>query len=284
MSNLCLANASESVLKTLKPALALASLNAISPSCFPVAQEYAKNSALLETDFLPLFMGKLLAENASVLARSFKGNLLIPLSPRNSFDAERLVDAAKTVQQHLDSSGVSLKRIGFIFPATWEGLIAGERLARRGYLSAITHAASLLQVAQAADRGIRYILVPTAQIEEHPSSKPQDGVRLPLSFDAYLKAHGYQTEIVATDVPIAEQVELLAPYLLVALPEELYTRCQKLPLKPPLELSVEPPPKLRTDEESFRFLINDDARAEELLARGIRASTEAYRNLESYLA
>ena len=240
------------------------------------AAEHILHQNISEEMQLSVYVEKLLSDLALAMARVYKGKLYLPTNPRHAFDQEHLVSEVQNSLDRLNKGGVDLNRIGYLFPATWEGILAAESVQKRGFTSAIEHVYSLLQAAQAGERGIGLIVT---SLENLRSS--DKGLRLPLALGTYLQASRYETELLVKDVSTPEEFKLFLPYMSVAIKENLYSERTAINLPTPLPLNLQKPEPLPLLESTFRFLLNEDPRATALLEQGIRDAAAALRKIES---
>jgi transaldolase len=119
------------------------------------------------------------------------------------------------------------------------------------------------------------------------AAEQDPGVRSVIEIYNYYKHYGYKTVVMGASFRNTGEIEQLAGCdRLTISPQLMQTLAEDESL---LERKLEPgrlgdvPERLKLDEKSFRWLMNEDAMATEKLAEGIRLFTRDQEKLESRL-
>ena len=105
---------------------------------------------------------------------------------------------------------------------------------------------------------------------------------------SYYKTHGIKTVVMGASFRSVGEIEALAgcdrltisPQLLETLSKDSGTLARKLEPK----ASIDAPARMRLDEKSFRFMLNEDAMATEKLSEGIRLFAKDLRTLREMVS
>lgn len=211
-----------------------------------------------------------------------------------SFDTSGTIEKARYLIELYEESGISKDRVLIKIASTWEGIKAAEVLEKEGIHCNMTLLFSLAQAIACAEAGATLISPFVGRImdwfkastgkEYHGAEDP--GVQSVRSIYEYYKKFGHKTEIMGASFRnIGEIQELAGCDLLTISPqllEELKNNTEPLERKLSPDMakssSVE---KLAVDENTFRWLVNDDAMATEKLAQGIRVFAQDIDKLEA---
>lgn len=216
------------------------------------------------------------------ILRVVPGRISTELDARLAFDPQGSYSEAQRLLEVYRSLDVASERVLVKLPATWEGLEAAGRLERQGIHCNLTLIFHLEQAARAADLGASVVSPFVGRISDWYHSKrglrPPDpdhdpGVQSARTIHGYMKAHGYATQTMAASFRSTAQITALAGCDLLTLPpallqalaqEEAVAGWPSWTTHPSVAESVV------TDEATFRYRLNDDPMACELLADGIR--------------
>ena len=213
-----------------------------------------------------------------------------------SFDTEATVAKAREVIAAYAERGVSRERILIKIASTWEGIRAAERLQREGIDCNLTLLFSLVQAAACAD-ACAFLISPFVGriLDWHVKAgggpyrgETDPGVLSVRRIYAYYKAHGIGTVVMGASFRNAGEIEVLAGCdrltISPALLDELAADQGALPRRLSPDAVKDAPARMRLDEKSFRFLLNEDAMATEKLAEGIRQFVKDWRSLRGLVA
>lgn len=214
---------------------------------------------------------------------------------RLSFDTAGTVTQAYRLLASYDELGVDRGRILIKIASTWEGLRAARVLESQGVRCNLTLMFSPVQAAAACDAGATLISPFVGRITDWYKARdrvegyaPDDdpGVISVRRIDAYVKAHGYPTQVMAASFRNRDQILALAGCDLLTISPKLLDELAGMsgPVPRRLPDAGEAPGRLRTDEAAFRRALNDDAMATEKLAQGIRRFAADQEALEAMLA
>ncbi|WP_087721558.1 MULTISPECIES: transaldolase [Pandoraea] len=217
------------------------------------------------------------------------GRVSTEVDARLSFDTAGTVARARKIIAMYEAEGIERKRVLIKIASTWEGIRAAEILQRDNIHCNMTLLFSLVQAAACAEAGAQLISPFVGRIydwykksagakwDEAANAGDNDpGVQSVAAIYRYYKHFGYDTEVMGASFRSAGQILALAGCDLLtispALLEQLRTTegdvPRKLDVKDARDAAID---RVKTDEPSFRFQLNDDAMATEKLAEGIRA-------------
>ena len=211
------------------------------------------------------------------------GRVSTEVDARLSFNVTGSIEKAKELIRLYEENGISRDRILIKLASTWEGIEAARHLQKEGIHCNMTLLFSLAQAIAAADAGAQLISPFVGRIldwykakegkEFAPNEDP--GVLSVKEIYTYYKKFGYDTEVMGASFRnIGEITELAGCDLLTISPdllEELKESDEKIEEKLSEEAALnEPIEKIEMDEETFRWMMNEDPMATEKLSEGIR--------------
>lgn len=217
----------------------------------------------------------------AALAGLVPGRVSTEVDADLSFDTDASVARAQEMISHYAARGIGRERILVKLAATWEGIRAAEVLQKDGIDCNLTLVFSRAQAIACADAGAFLISPFVGRITDWyakslgrtftPDEDP--GVQSVREIYNYFKAHGIKTVVMGASFRSTGQIEALAgcdrltisPALLQQLGESDGTVTRALSPD-----RFTPVGKIELDEHSFRWAINEDAMATEMLASGIR--------------
>ncbi|WP_353192064.1 transaldolase [Pandoraea pnomenusa] len=217
------------------------------------------------------------------------GRVSTEVDARLSFDTAGTVARARKLIAMYEAEGIERDRVLIKIASTWEGIRAAEILERDKIRCNMTLLFSLVQAAACAEAGARlispfvgriydwYKKSAGAQWDEAANAGVNDpGVRSVAGIYRYYKHFGYDTEVMGASFRSTGQILALAGCDLLtispALLEQLRTTEGEVRRElDPKEARSATIDRVKTDESSFRFALNEDAMATEKLAEGIRA-------------
>ncbi len=211
------------------------------------------------------------------------GRVSTETDARLSFDIEATVAKGRQLIALYEAAGIARERILIKIASTWEGIRAAEILEKEGIRCNMTLLFSLAQAAACAEAGAQLISPFVGRIYDwYKKQTGQEifgaddpGVLSVKKIYHYYRKFGYKTEIMGASFRNTSQILELAgcdlltisPDLLQKLSDSTNAVSVKLNQEAALSSDLE---KIKVDEKSFRFALNDDAMATEKLAEGIR--------------
>ena len=216
------------------------------------------------------------------------GRVSTEVDARLSFDTASTIDKAHSLIEIYKSYGVDPKRVLIKIASTWEGIRAAEQLQSEGIDCNMTLLFSLPQAVAAADAKAKLISPFVGRIydwykksaganwdEARDGGANDPGVASVKRIYSYYKKFGYPTEVMGASFRTVSQITELAGSDLLTISPDLLQKLQdssepvtrKLDPEAAKQESIE---RIKVDESSFRFALNDDAMATEKLAEGIR--------------
>jgi transaldolase len=248
-------------------------------------------------DRLAACLDRLAVDFGLEILKVVPGRVSTEVDARLSFDAEGTIGKARHLIELYESSGVDRERILIKVAATWEGIRAAEQLKNDGIRCNMTLLFGFAQAVACAEAGVQLISPFVGRILDW--HKKQRGVEsIPAAEDPgvesvtriyeYYKRFGYVTEVMGASFRnTGEILELagcdlltISPKLLQELESTEGVVTRKLDPETARAKQLE---KLRVDEKTFRWMLNEDAMATEKLAEGIRLFTADLLRLESHL-
>ena len=215
-----------------------------------------------------------------------------------SFDTAGTVAKAKSLIGLYEKAGIERERILIKIASTWEGIRAAEQLKADGIHCNLTLLFSFAQAVACAEAGVQLISPFVGRIldwhkantEGQNFDGPNDpGVQSVTRIYNYYKKHGYETEVMGASFRnVGEILELAGSDLLTISPtllEEMAKTKGDVPLKLDPSTAVERgDDKIEMDENTFRWMHNEDAMATDKLADGIRRFAADTVKLEKFVA
>lgn len=247
------------------------------------AIQWAKNNGFSGEIFLEKCTEKFTINVGREIASIVPGRVSTEVDARLSFSTQAMIDKARHLIDMYAEAEVPSERILIKLAATWEGIRAAEVLEKSGIQCNLTLLFGFAQATACADAGVTLISPFVGRIYDWYQSKnpddpilpPQDpGVKSVQRIYQHYKQHGYPTIVMGASFRTVGQIEELAgcdnltisPQLLETLasdegelPRKLSPQMAETDLRPAL-----------TDEQQFRWHLNEDAMATEKLAEGIR--------------
>lgn len=227
----------------------------------------------------------------AALAELVPGRVSTEVDADLSFDETASIARAKAIIADYEERGIGRDRILVKLAATWEGIRAAEALQREGIDCNLTLVFHLAQAIACADAGVFLISPFVGRISDWyakangkpaPSPDEDPGVQSVREIYDYYKANGISTVVMGASFRSTAQIEALAGCdrltISPALLEELAAADGPVArqLDPAGAGAVEP---VEMTEARFRWDMNEDAMATELLASGIRAFAKDLRSL-----
>jgi transaldolase len=225
------------------------------------------------------------------------GRVSTETDARLSFDVEGTLAKARHLIEIYEKSGMSRDRVLIKIASTWEGINAAEILQKEGIHCNLTLLFSLPQAVHCAEAKVQLVSPFVGRIYDwYKAAMKRDytgaedpGVKSVTEIYAYYKKFGYATEVMGASFRNTSQiVELAGCDLLTISPELLGKLAESYE---PVERKLIPDAsknadieRLKLDEKTFRFLLNEDAMATEKTAEGIRKFAADIVKLEKFIA
>jgi len=234
-------------------------------------------------------MDKLAVNFGIEITKIVPGYVSTEVDARLSFDTEATIAKARTIIGLYKEAGIDKSRILVKIAATWEGIKAAQILEKEGISCNLTLIFSEAQAIACAEAECTLISPFVGRIMDWYKAhdgvvngyKPCDdpGVQSVTSIYNYYKKYGFKTIVMGASFRnVGEILELagcdrltISPNLL----ETLTNNCtddvvQKLDASMSAALDIE---KIDMNENTFRWMMNENAMATEKLAQGIRNFT-----------
>jgi transaldolase len=226
------------------------------------------------------------------------GRVSTEVDARLSFDTRATIDRARQIMALYQAEGIERDRVLIKVAATWEGIAAARVLESEGIRCNLTLLFSLSQAVACADARVQLISPFVGRIydwhkkqqgsawDESASSGSNDpGVLSVTKIYNYYKFFDISTEIMGASFRNTGQILALAGCDLLTISPELLGNLSETQADVAASLTPEraraiQPHALPCDEQSFRFLLNEDAMASEKLSEGIRAFVTDARKLD----
>jgi transaldolase len=225
------------------------------------------------------------------------GRVSTEVDARLSFDTKATIAKARELIALYEKAGIDRKRILIKIASTWEGIQAASVLEKDGIHCNLTLLFSATQAAACAEGGITLISPFVGRIFDWYkkrdgkdfSAEDDPGVQSVRYIYSYYKNYGYRTEVMGASFRNVGQILALAGCDLLTISPDLLNQLQSMndPVERkllPVKVTQDTLIKLRTDEASFRYSLNDDAMATEKLAEGIRLFALDARKLDALVA
>lgn len=241
-------------------------------------------------------MDRLLVRFGCEILKIVPGRVSTEVDARLSFDVNATINKARQLIALYEQAGVKRERVLIKLASTWEGVLAARQLQQEGIRCNMTLLFSLVQAVACAEAGAQLISPFVGRITDWYKKRDNKdfgahedpGVLSVQMIYAYYKKFGYATEVMGASFRHIGQIIELAGCDLLTISPELLQQLQEV--SEPLErkLSQESASKqeierLFVNEQSFRFLLNQDAMATEKLAEGIRTFVQDAIKLEQLI-
>ncbi|CZT36013.1 transaldolase [Rhizobium sp. 9140] len=246
------------------------------------AVTWAKTQSMDHEDLVRAVADRLAVSVGAELAKLVPGRVSTEVDADLSFDTEASIDKGRKIIAAYKERGIERDRILIKLASTWEGIRAAEVLQKEGIDCNLTLLFSMAQAVACADANAFLISPFVGRIldwyvkstGEKYTSETDPGVVSVREIYNYYKANDIKTVVMGASFRNIGEIEALAGCdrltISPALLEELSKDEGKLERKLSPE-NVTPVDKIRMDEKTFRWMLNEDAMATEKLSEGIRA-------------
>ncbi|TIR50655.1 MAG: transaldolase [Mesorhizobium sp.] len=214
----------------------------------------------------------------AALADLVPGRVSTEVDADLSFDAAASITRAEKIVQDYAERQISRERILVKLAATWEGIRAAQELQRSGIDCNLTLVFHRAQAIACADAGVFLISPFVGRIHDWyvkttgktyaPEEDP--GVLSVRGIHNYYKAHDIQTVVMGASFRSTGQIAALAGTIAPNLLQELAASDGPLERKRSPD-RFEPEETVEMNEKRFRWEMNEDPMATEMLSGGIRA-------------
>ena len=213
-----------------------------------------------------------------------------------SFDTEGTIAKAHKLISLYEAKSMPRERILIKIASTWEGIRAAERLEREGIHCNLTLLFSFAQAVGCAEAGVTLISPFVGRISDW-YKKERGGAELPPDQDPgvasvtriynYYKKFGYKTQVMGASFRNVNQIVRLAGADLLTISPDLLDQLEQTDgvvarKLDPEEAKASADHHFHVDENTFRWMHNEDAMATEKLAEGIRKFNADARRLQDY--
>lgn len=261
------------------------------------AINYGKAKASSKAEVMDLIITKVFVNFGIEILKIVPGRVSTEVDARLSFDVEKSVKKAHQYIELYEQAGIAKNRILIKLASTWEGVQAAKILEKEGIHCNMTLLFSLSQAVACAEAKVTLISPFVGRILDWykkatgkdfaPHEDP--GVVSVTEIFNYYKKFGYKTQIMGASFRNSGEIkELCGCDLLTIAPKllaELSTTEGNVPKKLDAEKAKSHPiEKMHLNEQSFRWLLNEDAMATEKLSEGIRKFGEAITDLEKHIS
>jgi transaldolase len=225
------------------------------------------------------------------------GRVSTETDARLSFDVEGSIKKARRLIQLYEERKITRERVLIKIASTWEGFNAAEQLQKEGIRCNLTLMFSLPQAVRAAEAKVQLISPFVGRIYDwYKKEMKRDytgaedpGVQSVTEIYTYYKKFDIGTEVMGASFRNAGQIRELSgcdaltisPELMKELSESVEPLERKLDPEKAKQAKIE---KLKLDEKTFRYLLNENAMATEKTAEGIRKFAADVVKLEKFVA
>ena len=225
------------------------------------------------------------------------GRVSTETDARLSFDVEGSIKKARRLIQLYEDRKIPRERVLIKIASTWEGLNAAEQLQSEGIRCNLTLLFSLPQAVRAAEAKVQLISPFVGRIYDwYKKEMKRDftgaedpGVQSVAEIYTYYKKFDIPTEVMGASFRNTGQIVELAgcdcltisPELMKELSESNQLLERKLDPEKAKQAKVE---RLKLNEKTFRYMLNDNAMATEKTAEGIRKFAADIVKLEKFVA
>lgn len=211
------------------------------------------------------------------------GRVSTEVDARLSFDEAGTIAKAKEIIALYESEGIDRERILIKIASTWEGIAAATKLQNEGINCNLTLMFSLAQAIACAEGGIQLISPFVGRIYDwykkdtgiEYTGSDDPGVQSVLQIYNYYRKFGFDTEVMGASFRNTSQIIELAGCDLLTIGTGLLEDLQNS--EEPITRKLDPETAAQSDieaiemnENTFRFMMNEDAMATEKTAEGIR--------------
>lgn len=236
------------------------------------------------SDQLDSTMDRLAVNFGCKILELIPGRVSTEVDARLSFDTDATIARAHRLIDLYKDAGIDRERVLIKIAATWEGIRAADLLENEGIHCNLTLLFGFGQAVACGEAGVTLISPFVGRIYDwHRKDRGVDDI--PLAEDPgvasvaqiyeYFKLFGYKTEVMGASFRKVGQILELAGCDLLTIAPSLLDELQATEGDVPRRLEDKPKTaptldRIAMDEQMFRWMLNEDAMANEKLAEGIR--------------
>ena len=234
-------------------------------------------------------MDRLLVRFGCEILQIIPGRVSTEIDARLSFDTNATFTRGERIIDLYQAEGIHVDRVLIKVAATWEGILAAEKLEKRGIHTNLTLLFSFCQAVACGQAKVQLISpfvgriydwykksAGAAWVETDNAGANDPGVKSVHQIYNHYKHFGIATEVMGASFRNVGQITALAGCDLLTISPDLLAilAATDAPLTKALDAKLAQKldlPAVNFDESQFRFALNEDAMASEKLAEGIRA-------------
>jgi transaldolase len=262
------------------------------------AVAYAKHHSKQKNMQLSIALDKLFVDFGLEILKIVPGRVSTETDARLSFDTDAIISKSRELILMYEEAGVDRNRILIKIASTWEGIKAAEKLTKEGIHCNLTLLFSMPQAVACAEANVQLISPFVGRILDWHSKNNDNNQKLAATEEAgvilvknifnYYKKFKYQTEIMAASFRNIKEIIALSGCDLLTISPKFLSDLEQSEGKLEQQLLTETAiksdlKKTKSDEKTFRWMMNEDAMATEKLAEGIRKFTEDIQKIENIL-
>ena len=256
-----------------------------------------KKSGLKGHEQIEDICDNLLVQFGTDILEIVPGRVSTETDARLSYDVEGSINKARHLIKLYEDRKIPRERVLIKIASTWEGLKAAEQLQKEGIRCNLTLLFSLPQAVRAAEARVQLISPFVGRIydwykkemKRDYSGAEDPGVQSVTEIYTYYKKFDIPTEVMGASFRNVGQILELAGCDCLTISPELMEELSKS--KEPVERKLTPEKaksakieKLKLDEKTFRWMLNDNAMAYEKTGEGIRKFAADVEKLEKFVA
>ena len=260
------------------------------------ASELARKRGGAHEQMTEEFIDRLFVLFGCEILKVVPGRVSTEVAASLSFDTAGTTAKARKLISLYEERGVSRQRILIKIASTWEGIRAAESLQKEGIHCNLTLLFSFAQAVACAEAGVTLISPFVGRIYDW-YKKEQGGAEIAADQDPgvasvtriynYYKKFGYKTQVMGASFRNVNQIVRLAGSDLLTISPDLLDQLEKTdgPLDrklDPVKAQASKDERIHLNENTFRWMHNEDAMATEKLAEGIRKFNSDACRLEDY--
>jgi transaldolase len=242
------------------------------------------------------FIDRLFVLFGCEILKAVPGRVSTEVAASLSFDTAGTVTKARKLISLYEKKGVSRDRVLIKIASTWEGIRAAKLLELEGIHCNLTLLFSFAQAVACAEANVTLISPFVGRIYDW-HKKEHGGAEIPPDQDPgvvsvtriynYYKKFGYKTQVMGASFRNVKQIVRLAGCDLLTISPELLDQLEKTQgvverKLDPVKALASKEQRLHLDEETFRWMHNEDAMATEKLAEGIRKFNSDAHHLQEF--
>jgi len=245
------------------------------------ALKYAKEHGKNLKEQVELAMDKVAVNFGLEILKIIPGRVSTELDARLSFDTEATIKKAHDIIKLYKEAGIDKEKILVKIASTWEGIQAAKRLEQEGIHCNLTLLFSLAQAVVCAEAKVTLISPFVGRITDfykqktgqnyEPANDP--GIISVKTIYNYYKQYGYKTVVMGASFRSKEQVLALSGCDLLTVSPQLLEELANANVHVERVLDATKTTHLDRvghDENTFRWLLNEDEMATVKLSEGIR--------------